>query len=149
PYDNAVAEATFKTIKTEFANGTVFSSQEELDLELFDYVNWFNNIRIYESLDYLTPREDKFQYPLEQTAISLQCVHFTWSGGRDSLIRNASMAFNKLVSWQSNHDRRSSKSSDKLCTLLLVRRFSFYTIKCLYSLKILFSLVLTFHDCIW
>src|SRR5699024_1467691 len=75
-------------------------------------------------------------------------VHFTWSGGRDSLIRNASMAFNKLVSWQSNHDRRSSKSSDKLCTLLLVRRFSFYTIKCLYSLKILFSLVLTFHYCI-
>ena len=69
PYDNAVAEATFKTIKTEFVNGTVFSSQEELDLELFDYVNWFNNIRIYESLDYLTPREYKLQYQLEQTAI--------------------------------------------------------------------------------
>lgn len=39
PYDNAFAEATFKTIKTEFVNGTVFSSQEELDLHLFDYVN--------------------------------------------------------------------------------------------------------------
>ena len=69
PYDNAVAEATFKTIKTEFVNGTVFSSQEELDLELFDYVNWFNNIRIHESLDYLTPREYKLQHQLEQTAI--------------------------------------------------------------------------------
>lgn len=67
PYDNAVAEATFKTIKTEFVNGTVFLSQEELNLQLFDYVNWFNNIRIHESLDYLTPREYKLQYQLEQT----------------------------------------------------------------------------------
>ncbi|HET7818916.1 MAG TPA: IS3 family transposase [Bacteroidia bacterium] len=69
PYDNAVAEATFKTIKTEFVNGNVFSSQAELDLELFDYVNWFNNIRIHESLNYLTPKEYKHQNQLEQTAI--------------------------------------------------------------------------------
>ncbi|WP_128738429.1 IS3 family transposase [Lederbergia galactosidilytica] len=59
PYDNAVAEAMFKTIKTEFVNGTVFSSQQELDLALFDYVNWFNHIRIHGSLDYLTPIEYK------------------------------------------------------------------------------------------
>jgi putative transposase len=59
PYDNAVAEATFKTIKTEFVSGRIFTDQEELDLELFDYVNWFNNIRIHGSLDYLTPREYK------------------------------------------------------------------------------------------
>ncbi len=59
PYDNAVAEATFKTIKTEFINGKVFESQKELDIELFDYVHWFNNIRIHESLGYLTPIEYK------------------------------------------------------------------------------------------
>ena len=59
PYDNAVAEAMFKTIKTEFVNGTVFPCQEALDLELFDYVNWFNNIRIHGSLNYLTPAEYK------------------------------------------------------------------------------------------
>jgi putative transposase len=59
PYDNAVAEATFKTIKTEFVSGRVFDSQQELDLELFDYVNWFNNIRIHGSLNYLTPKEFK------------------------------------------------------------------------------------------
>ncbi|MDC3415284.1 IS3 family transposase, partial [Aquibacillus sp. 3ASR75-11] len=59
PYDNAVAEATFKMIKTEFVSGRVFSSQQELDLELFDYVNWFNNIRIHGSLDYLSPNEYK------------------------------------------------------------------------------------------
>lgn len=62
PYDNAVAEATFKTIKTEFVNNEVFTSQQELDLELFDYVNWFNNLRIHGSLDYLTPKEYKHRH---------------------------------------------------------------------------------------
>lgn len=59
PYDNAVAEATFKIIKAEFVHGRVFSSQQSLDLELFDYVHWFNNIRIHGSLNYLTPYEYK------------------------------------------------------------------------------------------
>lgn len=66
PYDNAVAEATFKTIKTEFINGRVFFSQEELDLALFDYVHWFNNIRIHGSLGYLTPLEYKQQKKAEK-----------------------------------------------------------------------------------
>lgn len=55
PYDNAVAEATYKIIKTEFAFNRIFSSFEELEMELFDYVNWYNNIRIHGSLNYLTP----------------------------------------------------------------------------------------------
>lgn len=62
PYDNAVAEATFKIIKTEFVDGRVFSNQQELDFELFDYVNWFNHIRIHGSLDYLTPSEYKLMH---------------------------------------------------------------------------------------
>lgn len=64
PYDNAVAEATFKTIKTEFVSGRVFPNQRELDFELFDYVNWFNNIRIHGSLNYLTPSEYKLMMHL-------------------------------------------------------------------------------------
>ncbi len=55
PYDNAVAEATYKIIKTEFAFNRIFLSFEELELELFDYVNWYNNVRIHGSLNYLTP----------------------------------------------------------------------------------------------
>jgi len=39
--------------------------QRELDLELFDYVNWFNNIRIHGSLDYLTPKEFKEKHLAE------------------------------------------------------------------------------------
>ena len=69
PYDNAVAEAMFKTIKTEFVNGTNFPCQQALDLELFDYVNWFNNIRIHGSLDYLTPMEYKHKHQTELSKI--------------------------------------------------------------------------------
>jgi transposase InsO family protein len=59
PYDNAVAEATYKIFKTEFCFNRVFESFEQLELELFDYVNWFNNHRIHGSLDYLTPMQYK------------------------------------------------------------------------------------------
>ena len=55
PYDNAVAEAAFKVFKTEFVNQQLFISLEQLKIELFDYVNWYNNIRIHSSLGYLSP----------------------------------------------------------------------------------------------
>ena len=59
PWDNSVAEATFKIIKTEFAFNKTFSSFSELEYLLFDYVNWFNNIRIHGSLGYLSPIDYK------------------------------------------------------------------------------------------
>ncbi|WP_342256550.1 IS3 family transposase [Spiroplasma endosymbiont of Poecilobothrus nobilitatus] len=57
PYDNAVAEATYKTFKTEFINDKKFANLTQLKCELFDFVNWYNNIRIHGSLNYLTPVE--------------------------------------------------------------------------------------------
>ncbi len=57
PYDNAVAEATFKIIKTEFVNSQIFENLDQLKYQLADYVNWFNNHRIHSSLGYLTPYE--------------------------------------------------------------------------------------------
>ncbi len=55
PYDNAVAEATYKVFKTEFINGRKFNDLAQLELELFDYINWYNNLRIHGSLNYLSP----------------------------------------------------------------------------------------------
>ncbi len=55
PYDNAVAEATFKILKTELINGAHFHSLNHLDLELFDYINWYNNIRSHSALGYQSP----------------------------------------------------------------------------------------------
>lgn len=59
PYDNAVAEATYKIIKTEFVKGQIFEDLDDLKCQLADYVNWFNNHRIHSSLGYLTPYEYK------------------------------------------------------------------------------------------
>ena len=59
PYDNAVAEATFKIIKTEFVKGQNFETLNYLKYQLADYVNWFNNHRIHSSLGYLTPYQYK------------------------------------------------------------------------------------------
>jgi len=73
PYDNTVAEAMFITIKTEFIHGTVFPYQQALYLELFDYVSWFNNIRIHRSLNYLTPTElmPEKKHEQDEDALSL------------------------------------------------------------------------------
>jgi transposase InsO family protein len=60
PYDNAVAEATFKIFKIEFVYPQIFNSLEHLNIELADYVHLYNNIRIHSSLEYLAPTTYKF-----------------------------------------------------------------------------------------
>lgn len=57
PYDNAVAEATFKIIKTEFVRRRSFESLDELRQELSTYIYWFNHKRIHSTLGYLSPVE--------------------------------------------------------------------------------------------
>ena len=56
PYNNAVAESTFKA---ELVNGRIFTSIAQLKIELADYVHWFNCIRLHGTLGYLSP--DEFQ----------------------------------------------------------------------------------------
>ena len=54
PYDNAVIEAFNKILKKEFVRGRHFESLLQLQIELFDYIHWYNHERIHGSLDYLT-----------------------------------------------------------------------------------------------
>jgi transposase InsO family protein len=61
-YDNAVAEATFKIIKTEFVHQMTFDSLEHLTIESRDYVNWFNKVRIHGTLGYVSPVEYKLSH---------------------------------------------------------------------------------------
>lgn len=56
-YDNAVAEAIYKNIKTKYTYNKRFDNLRKLEHELFDYVNWYNKVRIHSSLDYKTPVE--------------------------------------------------------------------------------------------
>lgn len=59
PVDNAAVESLYNIIKTELLFEQDFEHLDELELALFEYVNWYNNIRLHGSLDYLTPREYK------------------------------------------------------------------------------------------
>lgn len=55
PFDNAVNESTNKILKTEFIYQHKFHSLAELRTLLFDYIHWYNHIRIHSSLNYQTP----------------------------------------------------------------------------------------------
>lgn len=57
PIDNSPAESMYNIVKTEFVFGENFDSLEQLELEWFDYVNWYNHHRIHGSLGYLAPTE--------------------------------------------------------------------------------------------
>jgi transposase InsO family protein len=62
PFDNAVAEAIFKIIKTEFVHNYHFESLDELEQNLASYVHWFNSKRIHSTLGYLSPLEYKLAH---------------------------------------------------------------------------------------
>ncbi|WP_432228213.1 IS3 family transposase [Enterococcus faecalis] len=55
PYDNAVAESTYKSVKVEFVHQYQFETLAQLRLELFDYVHWWNYLRLHGTLGYETP----------------------------------------------------------------------------------------------
>ena len=68
PYDNAVSEATNKILKVEFIYQSKFKTLEELELQLAEYVYWYNYIRIHGSLGYMTPIEYRDGVSLEIAA---------------------------------------------------------------------------------
>ncbi|MDR1754575.1 MAG: IS3 family transposase [Eubacterium sp.] len=57
PHDNAVAESMYNILKTEFIFGQDFADLDELKLYLFDFINWYNNVRVHGSLGYITPNQ--------------------------------------------------------------------------------------------
>ena len=56
-WDNAVAESFFKTIKYEMIYRCRFTSKEQLNQAIDQYIIWYNTQRIHSSLDYKTPLE--------------------------------------------------------------------------------------------
>ena len=62
PYDNAVAESTYKSLKFELVYDRTFNTLYELQLQLMDYVNWWNNFRPHGTLGYQSPVEYRENY---------------------------------------------------------------------------------------
>ena len=55
PYDNAVAESFFKFLKLEETNRKTYHSLKELNLSLFEYAHFYNNLRPHSFNEGLTP----------------------------------------------------------------------------------------------
>ncbi|WP_230207281.1 IS3 family transposase, partial [Enterococcus faecium] len=51
----AVAESTYKSLHFAFFYPSPFAPFPPFSLELFDYVNWWNHLRLHGTLGYETP----------------------------------------------------------------------------------------------
>jgi len=56
-YDNAMAESFVDSFKTELIADRVFKSRSQLELAVVEYISWFNNDRLHESLGDIPPAE--------------------------------------------------------------------------------------------
>src|SRR5438874_13644312 len=69
-YDNALAESFVDSFKTELIADRVWRSRSQLELAVVEYVGWFNNARLHESLGDVPPVEDEQLHALRE-AITL------------------------------------------------------------------------------
>lgn len=57
-WDNAVAESFFKSLKTELIYGNKLITKEQMELEIFEYIEiWYNKKRRHNALNYKTIEE--------------------------------------------------------------------------------------------
>ena len=56
PYDNAVMESFYRTLKRELVQGATYDNPEQAKLEIFKYIEtYYNTKRIHSALGYLSP----------------------------------------------------------------------------------------------
>src|SRR6266571_1490463 len=67
-YDNALAESFVDSFKTELIADRVWRPRPQLELAVVEYVGWFNNARLHESLGDIPPVEFE-QQQAERAAI--------------------------------------------------------------------------------
>ena len=71
-YDNALAESFVDSFKTELIADRVWRTRTQLELAIVEYVSWFNNDRLHESLGDIPPAEFEALYAARtETTISL------------------------------------------------------------------------------
>jgi transposase InsO family protein len=61
-YDNAMAESFVDTFKTELISDRVWRTRTQLELAIVEWVAWFNNERLHESLGDIPPEEVEALY---------------------------------------------------------------------------------------
>ncbi len=68
-YDNALAESFLDSFKTELIADRVWRTRSQLELAVVEYVGWFNNARLHESLGDIPPAEHEQHY-LDRQAVA-------------------------------------------------------------------------------
>ena len=70
-YDNSMAESFVDTFKTELIADRVWRTRSQLELAIVEWVAWFNNDRLHESLDDIPPAEFEVLYaPWSETSLA-------------------------------------------------------------------------------
>lgn len=69
-FDNAMAESFVDTFKTELIADRSWRSRTQLELAVVEYIAWFNNDRLHESLDDLPPAEFESLYVAQGSQLS-------------------------------------------------------------------------------
>src|SRR5712691_4511660 len=65
-YDNALAESFVDSFKTELIADRVWRSRSQLELAVVEYLGWFNNVRLHESLGDIPPAEYEQRHALRE-----------------------------------------------------------------------------------
>lgn len=69
-YDNAMAESFVDTFKTELIADRSWRSRSQLELAIVEYISWFNNDRLHESLGDIPPAEFEALYVAQGVQLS-------------------------------------------------------------------------------
>ena len=56
-YDNAMAESFVDSFKTELIADRIWRTRDQMELEIVEYVGWFNHARLHTSLGDVPPSE--------------------------------------------------------------------------------------------
>ena len=68
PYDNAMAESFFATLKLELMDDKPFETRDAARTAVFEYVELFyNRIRMHSALSYRTPMQAERDYQTVRT----------------------------------------------------------------------------------
>jgi putative transposase len=58
PYDNAVMESFYRTLKDELVQGTNYGNPEQARMDIFKYIElYYNTKRIHSALGWLSPAQ--------------------------------------------------------------------------------------------
>ena len=58
PWDNAVAESYFKTLKSELCGHRAFANRRKARCAIFEYIEvFYNRVRLHSTLGYRSPEE--------------------------------------------------------------------------------------------